>query len=78
MNKGRLMEEPKSTIEVAAMFGCDARTVRLYAEAHGLKYIGSGQGKRWLFYAKDIEDFQNREKPGRRWPSKDIKKKKKK
>jgi len=56
--------------EIAAKYQCNPSTVRNWAAANGIAYIGEGTRKTYTWTEADIERFEKREKPGRRWPVK--------
>jgi len=66
----------KTVQQVAQDNECEARTVQKWCLANDVPYIGSGQRKQYMIYPEHEERFEEREKPGRRWSTKKIKKKK--
>ena len=60
-----------TTETVAEMEKCDPSTVRKWAAANGVRFIGQGFHKNYLWTEADIVRFREREKPGRRWPEKE-------
>jgi len=65
-----------STDAVAEQEGCNPSTARKWAAENGVQSIGQSNHKQYLWTQDDIARFQDREKPGRRWPAKKAKKKK--
>ena len=60
-------EKRYSPKEVAALCGCEDRTTRKWASENGVSYTGEGNRKNYHFTEADIERFNIRPKPGRRW-----------
>jgi hypothetical protein len=53
--------------EIADILGAKPVTVRCFAAKYGVTYDGEGYRKNYHFFEKDIVNFINRPKPGRRW-----------
>lgn len=68
------MEQTYTSQELASEFKCAQNTVLYWAQKNGVKYIGEGKRKIYIFSFTDKERFKNRAKPGRRWrKNEDIK-----
>jgi hypothetical protein len=52
--------------EVAAVCGCNAKTVQQYAQKpqNQINFIGEGRRKIFIWFEEDIERFKNQLKPG--------------
>jgi DNA-binding transcriptional MerR regulator len=59
-----------TSAEFAEMCGSTQRTVSLWAQKNAVHYVGEGRRKTYIFTVEDIERFNSRPKPGRRWPNK--------
>jgi hypothetical protein len=65
-------ENGLSTSAVADLLHCDNRVVRLFASKNNVPYDGEGYRKNYHFFEKDIIEFINRPKPGRRWHKEEV------
>jgi DNA-binding transcriptional MerR regulator len=63
-------ERTYTSQELAMEFNCAQNTVLYWAQRNGVKYIGKGKRKIYIFSFDDKEQFKNRPKPGRRWAKK--------
>jgi len=61
-------EKKYSTKQVAELCECEDRTVRKWAAANGVSFVGDGNRKDYKLTQADIERFKQRPRPGRRWP----------
>jgi len=58
--------------EVAVLCSCSDRTVRKWAAANNVQFIGEGDRRKdYRFTNADIKRFIARPKPGRRWNNND-------
>ncbi|MDR2476379.1 MAG: DNA-binding protein [Treponema sp.] len=65
------MEEYYTSADVAVLTEMAKITVIQWAANNGVRSIGSGKGKTYLWTRADIERFKARDtKRGRRWPGK--------
>ena len=63
-------EWPVSVELVAQNENCTDRTVRKWASNNGVRTIGGGRRRQYLFFRQDVINFRQRDRPGRRWPEK--------
>jgi DNA-binding transcriptional MerR regulator len=60
-----------STSDIHRITGLSIRAIQLWAAANGVRSIGTGRGKTYLWTKADVERFKARDtRRGRRWPGK--------
>jgi hypothetical protein len=58
-----------TTLEIVELIGCHKSTANSWARKHSLEAVKGPKGKVAMYFwsIEDIEAFQARPKPGRRW-----------
>jgi hypothetical protein len=61
-------EWPASADKVSQEEGCTIRTAQKWAKDNGVRAMGEGNRRQYLFFRQDVANFRQRKRPGRRWP----------